>query len=94
VVGGNTVGVEEVVGGRGSVVVTVDEGLVLAIALVDESATGDETTELDVAGETAAGEVVTGALVAVLVELEDMVNRLSRITLGFLCDAMLVIEDT
>jgi hypothetical protein len=85
--------VGEVVEGGGSVVVTVDEGLVLAIALVDESATGDDTTELD-AGETAAGEVVTGALVAVLVELEDMVKRLSRITLGFLCDAMLVIEDT
>jgi hypothetical protein len=83
VVGGNMV-VWEVVEGGGSVVVTVDEGLVLAIALVDESATGDETTELDVAGETAAGEVVAGALVAVLVELEDMVNRLSRITLGFL----------
>lgn len=83
---GNTVGVVF----AGSALVTVVDGVVLAIAL-DEAATVDDVDVKD--SEVAEGtseEVATGALVAILVLLEDIVNCLTTNFLGFLYVAILV----
>lgn len=75
----------------GSVLVTVVDGLVLAIALDDEAAIDDEDSKDSAVAEgTSEEEVAIGALVAILVLLEDIVNCLTTNFLGFLCGAMLV----
>lgn len=83
---GNTVGGVVAV----SALVTVVDGVVLAIAL-DEGATVDDVDIKD--SEVAEGtseEVTAGALVAILVVLEDIVNCLTTNFLGFLYVAILV----
>lgn len=85
----------------GSVLVTVVDGLVLAIALDDEAAIdmADDTDDTDakdaevteLTSEEEEEEVVaTGALVAILVVLEDMVNCLTTKFLGFFLKTAIV----